>query len=128
MFLLNECSLTSCSFDSLEVLIDAHNTGEWVPCVTIADTGLPSNWARSAHIGLTATTGQLADNHDIISLKSFTDLVMLESVEVEEAQKRHFQLDVQQPFEVQLKRCFYFLIFYLLYLTITIRLTVSKLR
>ena len=32
------------------------------------------NWARSALLGLSASTGQLSDNHDVISLKSFTDV------------------------------------------------------
>ncbi len=85
-------------------MIDARNTGEWVSCVNVANLGLPVNWARSAHLGLTATTGQLADNHDIISLKSYTDAELLEVVETEESQKRHFQLDPQQSFDVQLKR------------------------
>eukprot|EP01034_Spumella_vulgaris_P031490 gene31490-38894_t len=88
---------------SLEVLIDAHNTGEWEKCVEIANTGLPSGWAQNAYLGLTATTGQLADNHDVISLKTYTDAVMLENVEQEESQKRHFQLDVGQSFDIQMQ-------------------------
>jgi len=89
--------------NSLEVYIDPQNSGEWTPCVNISNIGLPSNWARSAHIGLSASTGQLADNHDIISLKSYTDSVMLENVETEEMNKPYFALNVQQSLEGQLK-------------------------
>ncbi|TFJ81546.1 hypothetical protein NSK_006798 [Nannochloropsis salina CCMP1776] len=32
------------------------------------------HWLRKAHVGLTGTTGQLADNHDVISLHTFNDL------------------------------------------------------
>jgi hypothetical protein len=51
----------------------------------IADsTGLPDNWANRAYIGMTATTGALADNHDVISLKTYSDLAVLEAEEEEE--------------------------------------------
>lgn len=73
-------------------------------CVTIPDIGLPNNWARSAHLGLTATTGQLADNHDIISLKSYDETQLVGKDEVEDSNKHRFHLDVQQSFESQLKR------------------------
>ncbi len=77
-------------------------------CVNMSNIGLPVNWARSAHLGLTATTGQLADNHDIISLKSYTDAQLLDVAESDEIDKRHFQLDIQQSLDQQLKRCFIF--------------------
>jgi hypothetical protein len=31
------------------------------------------DWPREAHIGLTASTGQLSDNHDVLSLVTFSD-------------------------------------------------------
>jgi mannose-binding lectin 2 len=52
----------------LELFIDARNSGEWTPCVKLLDLKLPAGWIEHAHIGLTASTGQLADNHDAISL------------------------------------------------------------
>lgn len=55
------------------VYIDASNSGEWSECVSLKGLDLPDSWARKAHIGLTASTGQLADNHDILSLSTFSD-------------------------------------------------------
>jgi mannose-binding lectin 2 len=57
----------------LMVQVDEKNTGEWVDCVEVLDMGLGqgSTFLRNAHLGVTATTGQLADNHDIISFESF---------------------------------------------------------
>ena len=55
----------------LSVFVDPRNRGEWEECVILDDIPLPEGWAREAHIGLTATTGQLADNHDIIRCVPF---------------------------------------------------------
>jgi mannose-binding lectin 2 len=61
------------------VLVDAKNAGDFVECATME---LPmnngkkfgENWAKSAHIGVTASTGQLADNHDVLSLVTYADI------------------------------------------------------
>jgi hypothetical protein len=37
-------------------------------CVEGLDLGLPAGWNAKATLGITATTGQLADNHDLLSL------------------------------------------------------------
>ena len=55
----------------LAVYVDPRNRGEWEECVMIEDMPLPEGWAREAHVGLTASTGQLVDNHDIISLVTY---------------------------------------------------------
>jgi hypothetical protein len=51
-------------------------------CVSIDMTEdafrLPKDWLVRAHVGITASTGQLADNHDVISLASFSDASVLE--------------------------------------------------
>jgi len=44
----------------------------WSECLDMA-VDLPAQWLKSAHLGLSASTGQLADNHDVISLVSFSD-------------------------------------------------------
>lgn len=61
---------------TLSVQIDPRGNGNWFQCTTVdlAPYNLPENWLRKAHLGLTATTGQLADNHDVISLHTFNDL------------------------------------------------------
>ena len=56
---------------NLAVYVDPRNRGEWEECVLIEDIPLPEGWAREAHVGLTASTGQLVDNHDIISLVTY---------------------------------------------------------
>lgn len=71
--------------------MDPKNANEWETCVTIPHLNLPSGWLAKSYVGLTATTGQLADNHDIIYLKTSSDAELLERKE-EEA-KIHFELE-----------------------------------
>ena len=41
--------------------------------MNLRDIPLPDNWSRRAHLGLTASTGQLADNHDVVSLSTYSE-------------------------------------------------------
>jgi hypothetical protein len=51
------------------VAIDARNDGTFVDCaVAQLPASLGEEWAKSAHLGVSASTGQLADNHDVLSL------------------------------------------------------------
>jgi mannose-binding lectin 2 len=50
------------------VSLDSKNSGEYTSCVKDVELELPAGWNANAYIGLTATTGQLADNHDVLSL------------------------------------------------------------
>jgi len=68
--------------NSLNVFIDAKNTGEWVFCAEVHD--LPAGWSTHSFIGVSATTGALADNHDVLSLQSYTDVKVLEADESKE--------------------------------------------
>ena len=45
---------------SLTIQIDPRGDGDWLDCVSLPDIGLPSGWAKNAHLGLTAATGQLS--------------------------------------------------------------------
>jgi mannose-binding lectin 2 len=78
------------------VYVDATNSGEWSECVSLKDIDLPDFWARKAHIGLTASTGQLADNHDVLSLSTFSDSdhATVEAEEQSMASKKAFPLGV----------------------------------
>ena len=50
--------------------VDAANDGTWVECAAVAlPPALDGAWLRRAHVGVTASTGQLADNHDVLSLE-----------------------------------------------------------
>lgn len=55
--------------ETVSVSIDAKGTGEYKTCIeNAALNGMPQGWHRDARIGVTASTGQLADNHDLVSI------------------------------------------------------------
>ena len=58
---------------TLRVAVDATSSGEWTECaaVPLLEHGLDRGWARNSHLGITASTGQLADNHDVLALSSY---------------------------------------------------------
>ena len=49
----------------LDVLVDTRNDDHWERCFSVPDVYLPQGY----YFGLSAATGDLADNHDIISFK-----------------------------------------------------------
>ncbi|XP_036673271.2 vesicular integral-membrane protein VIP36 [Drosophila suzukii] len=55
--------------DILSVSTDLENRNEWKSCFVVANVELPTGY----HFGMSATTGDLSDNHDIHSFK-FYDL------------------------------------------------------
>jgi len=65
---------------NLIVSIDGKNTGTFIDCVNLKDLELPGgeDWLKNAYVGITATTGQLADNHDIISLSTYSNTEVME--------------------------------------------------
>lgn len=73
-------------------MVDARNTGEWTPCVNLSSLALPRDWVRKSHIGLSASTGQLADNHDVLSLLSYSDFKVMETEEAAQAEKKLFDV------------------------------------
>lgn len=86
---------------SLQVFVDAANTGEWDACVNLEDIKLPDYWANRAYIGMTATTGALADNHDILSIKTYSDQAVMEQEEQQEkvAKPANFVLPAGESLE-----------------------------
>eukprot|EP01035_Chromulina_nebulosa_P019165 gene19165-25009_t len=88
----------------LQVLVDAKNTGEWTTCVDITDLPLQKDWLKKAYVGITATTGQLADNHDVISLTSYSDYEVMEKVEEEKDNKRLFESFPGKDFDERITR------------------------
>ncbi|RQM22339.1 hypothetical protein B5M09_008870 [Aphanomyces astaci] len=59
----------------VSIQIDPTNSGFWSPC--FEDTvQLPPTWFSQATIGLTATTGSLADTHDVIALELYEYVTM----------------------------------------------------
>ena len=65
----------------VRVAIDERNTGNFKTCFTEA-TNFESGWWKEATIGISATTGQLADNHDILSVETVEGEGDPEKVEV----------------------------------------------
>jgi mannose-binding lectin 2 len=86
----------------LTVLVDARNTGQWTECVKV-DLPLPSGWAKRSHIGITASTGQLADNHDVLGLITHSDEAGLAMEEEFSASKKKFALDQDVSTEENVK-------------------------
>jgi hypothetical protein len=65
---------------------------------------LPEGWLSKAHIGLTASTGQLADNHDVISLQSFSDFAVMDANEEADLAKKAFPVEDSMGAVERLKR------------------------
>lgn len=64
--------------NSVSVFLDARGTGDFKSC--ISSLMLPQHlrgneWWSMAHIGVSASTGQLADNHDVLALQVWNGLV-----------------------------------------------------
>ena len=57
----------------VRVAIDEKNTGNFNICIN-EHVDLRPDWWRSAHLGISASTGQLADNHDILSIETVEGL------------------------------------------------------
>lgn len=71
---------------ALSVYLDASNSGNYKECV--AATMLPetfdAHWLSRSYLGITASTGQLADNHDVLALSVFSDKEVHTEAEFEE--------------------------------------------
>jgi len=53
--------------DKLTVSHDLLNKRAWAPCFSIEGVHLPTGY----YFGMSATTGDLSDNHDLISVKTY---------------------------------------------------------
>ncbi|XP_003384673.1 PREDICTED: vesicular integral-membrane protein VIP36-like [Amphimedon queenslandica] len=65
----DEDTLVAISYINRQLILMTNINGgrSWEPCFVINDVDLPTGY----YIGFTATTGDLADNHDIISVKLY---------------------------------------------------------
>jgi hypothetical protein len=84
--------------------IDATNTGEWVECASVENPPLPNDWLSKSYIGLTASTGQLADNHDVIALQSFSDFDVMDEDEETKKTTKLFPVSEGDPVTDRLRR------------------------
>ena len=100
----------SASTGKVTVSIDEKNTGNFHTCFTENIT-LKPDWWRRAYIGISATTGQLADNHDILSVEtvegeSDPDKVLVsESKEVQDLKnhENHMFAELMTKYSVNVK-------------------------
>lgn len=53
----------------LTVMLDEKNTGDFRTVIEQKIEGLPRGWDNELHLSFSATTGQLADNHDLLAVK-----------------------------------------------------------
>lgn len=54
--------------DVLTIRLDSKGDGNWKECVQSYKIPIQGEWYRQLYLGVTASTGQLADNHDIIAM------------------------------------------------------------
>lgn len=77
---------------AIAIFLDEGNSGVWAECATATlPPILDTSWLHQAHIGITASTGQLADNHDLIGLEVYGDKVTHLEAEATQAQQRYFE-------------------------------------
>ena len=50
-----------------QVHLDARGKNKWTKCFEVENVILPVGY----HLGLSASTGELADNHDVVMLKTY---------------------------------------------------------
>ena len=75
------------------VFLDSNNSGDYKECVSLTlPSSLDEQWLSRAYLGITASTGQLADNHDVLGLGVFSDKEVHDEVEK--------FADVEQKFEI----------------------------
>lgn len=83
----------------LDVLVDTRNDDRWETCFSVPDVYLPQGY----YFGLSAATGDLADNHDVISFKvgdapPFT-AEELEMIQMEQQQHQFEEVPPYHPEE-----------------------------
>ena len=61
-------------------------------------------WASNAYIGITASTGQLADNHDVISLVTYSDSTAMVQAQEALSAKKRFEVDPNMPIDQRVAR------------------------
>eukprot|EP00633_Aureoumbra_lagunensis_P001855 CAMPEP_0197295658 /NCGR_PEP_ID=MMETSP0890-20130614/36160_1 /TAXON_ID=44058 ORGANISM="Aureoumbra lagunensis, Strain CCMP1510" /NCGR_SAMPLE_ID=MMETSP0890 /ASSEMBLY_ACC=CAM_ASM_000533 /LENGTH=268 /DNA_ID=CAMNT_0042771763 /DNA_START=453 /DNA_END=1256 /DNA_ORIENTATION=- len=77
----------------LSVFLDESNSGGYIDCVasTVLPAALDATWLTRAHLGITASTGQLADNHDVLALEVFSDKEVHQEAEKDAASELAFE-------------------------------------
>eukprot|EP00904_Undaria_pinnatifida_P013990 jgi/Undpi1/9721/HiC_scaffold_27.g12177.m1 len=83
----------------LTVKIDSKNTGTWTDCAQVElPPEMGKDWTKAAHLGLSASTGQLSDNHDVVRLETYVSSDAAEKGEKKRENRVHSDLDPTVPF------------------------------
>lgn len=61
------------SGNTVALEVDARNVGRWRRCATIAHLDMPQDWATKCNVGMIAQTSDKTNNHDLLSLRVYTD-------------------------------------------------------
>lgn len=78
----------------------------------LSNLSLPSDFVENAYVGLTASTGQLADNHDVLGLSTYSDFHVMETAEAEKNEKRLYPQIPDEPMLIRIRRCPSYFIFW----------------
>jgi mannose-binding lectin 2 len=62
----------------LVIDVDPKGNNNWIECTVKNQLPFDANWLEEAYVGITASTGSLADNHDLLSLHVYETLNELE--------------------------------------------------
>ncbi|CAN0326766.1 unnamed protein product, partial [Laminaria digitata] len=78
----------------LTVKVDAKHTMTWTDCAQLElPPEMGKDWTKAAHVGLSASTGQLSDNHDIIRLETYVSSEAAEKGEKQRENRIQSDLD-----------------------------------
>ncbi|CAM9668538.1 unnamed protein product, partial [Laminaria digitata] len=53
--------------------VDARNSGRWRRCATMVHMDMPAEWAVKSNVGIIAQTSENTNNHDLLSLRMYTE-------------------------------------------------------
>ena len=77
---------------SLVVQLDEANGGAFADCAAFSlPPALNAGWLSRAYLGVSASTGQLADNHDVLELEAFSSQTAHVEAEAAEAEEKYFE-------------------------------------
>ncbi|DBA03304.1 TPA: hypothetical protein N0F65_011663 [Lagenidium giganteum] len=77
------------------VSVDAKNTGEWVTCYR-SHVDIVPEWIEESTIGITSSTGALADNHDVIAISVYDDVIDMSHAANDEKVKNKTMHDLDE--------------------------------
>ncbi|KAL4095956.1 hypothetical protein PRIC1_009323 [Phytophthora ramorum] len=78
----------------ITILIDADASGNWVKCYS-QRLNIGDDWMNDAYVGISASTGGLADNHDVIAFNIYDDVIDSLADKEDEKQRNAVDKDLE---------------------------------